>query len=100
MDGPDAGVVLADGDELSVPVAGPSVTLAGRVKRPGTFELAPGDTAARLVAYAGGTTGAGTARLALVRKASKGNKGRLARGSLSESARWPKLANGDLVEVR
>ena len=41
-DGTDAGIRLRDGDRIFVPPLGPTVALAGLLKRPGVYELPPG----------------------------------------------------------
>lgn len=41
-DGASAGIRLRDGDRIFVPPLGPTVALAGPLKRPGVYELPPG----------------------------------------------------------
>ena len=45
---------LEQGDILFVPVLGPQVEIAGAVRRPAIYEMAPGDGLAQLMSYAGG----------------------------------------------
>ena len=57
---------LTEGDRIIVPAIGQTVAVAGLVKQPGIFELAPGASAITqqsLIALAGGTELAGTKRL-------------------------------------
>ncbi|KAA0684628.1 sugar transporter [Azospirillum brasilense] len=42
-DGANAGIRLRDGDRVFVPPLGPTVALAGSLKRPGVYELPPGE---------------------------------------------------------
>ncbi|WP_343207197.1 SLBB domain-containing protein [Azospirillum formosense] len=42
-DGANAGIRLRDGDRVFVPPLGPTVALAGPLKRPGVYELPPGE---------------------------------------------------------
>ncbi|ALJ35221.1 sugar transporter [Azospirillum brasilense] len=42
-DGANAGIRLRDGDRVFVPPLGPTVALAGPFKRPGVYELPPGE---------------------------------------------------------
>lgn len=49
---------LRDGDRIVVPVIGPTIAVAGEVKRPGIYELAPGaggTSVDRALGFAGGT---------------------------------------------
>jgi protein involved in polysaccharide export with SLBB domain len=58
---------LTEGDRIIVPAIGQTVAVAGLVKQPGIFELAPGASAITqqsLISLAGGTELAGTKRLA------------------------------------
>ena len=54
----DRNLALYEGDRIVVPTIGATVAVAGKVKRPGIYEMAPGRTAASVgeaVALAGGT---------------------------------------------
>ncbi len=54
----DRDVTVSDGDRIVVPTLGPTVAVAGNVKRPGIYELAEGMDAASLsnmLTFAGGT---------------------------------------------
>ena len=48
---------VVDGDQIFVPVKGDSVTVSGAVRRPGSYEHAPGDRVADLVRLARGLLG-------------------------------------------
>lgn len=95
IDGPDASLVLQDGDEIRVPPAGASVTIGGHVKRSGTLELAPGDTIARLIAFAGHE--GKIKRVELARGDAK--KARVVAKGPLEGTRWPALQDGDRIRV-
>ena len=66
---------LTEGDRIIVPTIGQTVAVAGLIKRPGIYELAPGASAITeesLVALAGGTELAGAKRLAKLELLSDG----------------------------
>lgn len=63
-------LALADGDTIVVPPLGPTVALAGKVKRPGIFEFAEGERGIRIdhvLALGGGTLRPEGMRIAHVR---------------------------------
>jgi hypothetical protein len=95
IDGPDAGLALQEGDELHVPAAGPSVSISGRVKRAGVLELAPGDTVARLIEFAG--LDGKIKRVEIARGDAK--KSRIVAKGPLESTRWPPLQDGDRIRI-
>ncbi|HXC56332.1 MAG TPA: SLBB domain-containing protein [Rhizomicrobium sp.] len=60
---------LADGDRVIVPTLGPTAAIAGWVRRPGIYELAPGTgsiSAANLIAAAGGLEVRGAYRISML----------------------------------
>jgi len=68
--GTGGGMQLADGDRIIVPPLGPTVAIAGLVRRPGIYELAArsrGITARALLSLAGGQEVRGRYRLAAQR---------------------------------
>ena len=68
--GSSGGMRLADGDRIVVPPLGPTVAVAGLVRRPGIYELparAGGMTARALLALAGGQEVRGRYRLSVQR---------------------------------
>ncbi len=80
------GMRLADGDRVVVPPLGPTVAVAGLVRRPGIYELparAGGMTARALLALAGGQEVRGRFRLSVERVAPDG---RLALEALQNDA--------------
>lgn len=63
-------IALADGDRIVVPPLGPTVAVAGWVRRPGIYELAPGHShmsIRSLLALAGGLEVRGKYRLSVMR---------------------------------
>src|SRR6185312_5256537 len=68
--GTGGGMRLADGDRIVVPLLGPTVAVAGLVRRPAIYELLPhakGITAGALLALAGGEEIRGRYRLSIQR---------------------------------
>jgi protein involved in polysaccharide export with SLBB domain len=68
--GASSGMRLADGDRIVVPPLGPTLAVAGLVRRPGIYELPPGArgmTARALLTLAGGQEVRGRYRLAVQR---------------------------------
>jgi len=68
--GTGGGMRLADGDRIVVPLLGPTVAVAGLVRRPAIYELLPhakGITAGGLLALAGGEEIRGRYRLSIQR---------------------------------
>jgi protein involved in polysaccharide export with SLBB domain len=68
--GAGGGMRLADGDRIVVPLLGPTVAIAGLVRRPAIYELATGAkgiTVASLLALAGGEEVRGRYRLSVQR---------------------------------
>jgi protein involved in polysaccharide export with SLBB domain len=57
---------LQTGDVLFVPVHGPRVRIFGRIARPATYEMRPGETLAQLLAFAGGFEAAASRQRILV----------------------------------
>ncbi|HYD98914.1 MAG TPA: SLBB domain-containing protein [Alphaproteobacteria bacterium] len=84
---------LRDGDRIVVHPLGPTVAVGGRVKRPGIYELAPGEAAdvARLKALAGGPLNPGVRSHLRLRP---GADGRDAAEPVAETAL---LADGDVL---
>jgi len=75
---------LRDGDVIHIAPAGPQVAVIGSVNREAIFEVAPGETLADAVAYAGGvSTVADTTRLLVLDSLGQGNGG------------WQQLSAGD-----
>lgn len=95
-----AAEMLADGARLIVPPLGPTVAVAGSVKRPGIYELPPGaaaatgpDDTADLLTLAGGALRPGRDRSSLLRLSPEGVE-----RPLPVSARAPvPLRDGDLL---
>lgn len=68
--GASSGMRLADGDRIIVPPLGNTVAVSGLVRRPGIFEMAPGQssmTARALLSLAGGQEVRGRYRMAVMR---------------------------------
>ncbi len=89
-------VRLMDGDQLVVPALGNTIAVAGRVGRPGIFELkaGQGDTVSEVVAYAGGSVRPRGSRFAIASLDGQG------REIVSESFNaGAAVSPGDLVTV-
>jgi polysaccharide export outer membrane protein len=72
---------LADGDRILVPPLGKTVAVSGLVRRPGIFELAPGQSsisASRLLALAGGQEVRGRYRLSILQITPQGDSSMVA----------------------
>ena len=82
-------ITLADGDRILVPPLGPTVAVTGWVRRPGIYELAPGEQAISvrsLVSLAGGLEVRGAYRLSVLRVTPSGQS-RMTQASLSSPVR-------------
>lgn len=96
-DGTNAGIRLRDGDRIFVPPLGPTVALSGPLKRPGVYELPPGQEglpAAAAMELAGGLLRPGahrTLRYAI------GPHGEERVEELADAGSPARLGDGDLL---
>ncbi|WP_084578928.1 SLBB domain-containing protein [Sphingomonas azotifigens] len=89
---------LRDGDVIHIAPAGPQVAVIGSVNREAIFEVAPGETLADAVAYAGGaSTVADTGRLLVLDSLGQGNGGW--QQLSAADARSRVVRRGDVVQV-
>lgn len=90
--------VLQNEDVLFIPPVGPQAAVAGSVNTEAIFELRPGETLERLLAYAGGTNSlADQTRLLLYRLSNYDTVGAVAIAR-AEAATTP-AAGGDIVQL-
>jgi protein involved in polysaccharide export with SLBB domain len=85
-----ANVTLVDGDRIIVPALGRTVAVAGWVRQPGIYELAPGTSAisvSSLISLAGGFEVRGKYRLSVMRLEENGQTEMAALGGESGSVR-------------
>ncbi len=89
---------LRDGDVIHIAAAGPQVAVIGSVNREAIFEVAPGETLADAIAYAGGaSTVADTGRLLVLDSLGQGNGGW--QQLSAADARTRVVRRGDVVQV-
>ena len=90
-------IALADGDRILVPPLGPTVAVTGWVRRPGIYELAPGQKAISvrsLVSLAGGLEVRGTYHLSVLRVTPSGES-RMTEATLSSA-----MHDSDILYVK
>lgn len=90
-------VGLKDNDVIRIPAYRKRVELQGQVKRPGYFELLPGETFANVLEFASGFTD--TAYRASVKIFQRGEKERLVQDLLSDSYSTYQPNSGDVFVV-
>lgn len=101
----DGDIRLENDDTIFIPPAGPRVAIRGEVRRPGIYEMLPGETLANLVEVAGGFTErsyAGRIQIDRIMSAEDQKDSLADRQVLDfgwEEAKAQVLADGDAVEV-
>lgn len=89
---------LLSGDVIFIPAVGPQVAVTGSVRRPGIYELLPGETFANALRDAGGPTAGSAARASIDRAAD--HNGRLTvEVKLDSSGLATPLDDGDVLHV-
>lgn len=91
---------LLPGDRLHVAAVQAAVKIAGAVRRPGVYEVLPGDTLESLLAMAGGPAPNATLRDAILRRYGEGGRQQVVGVDLTaRQARGMALEDGMLVRV-
>jgi len=91
---------LLPGDRLHVAAVESAVKIAGAVRRPGVYEVLPGDTLESLLAMAGGPAPNATLRDAILRRYGEGGRQQVVGVDLTaRQARGMRLEDGMLVRV-
>jgi protein involved in polysaccharide export with SLBB domain len=90
---------LLPGDVIFIPPVGPTVSLAGEVRRPAIYELKNETTTRELVALAGGLTPQADPKLATLERVSDQQQRVTMTASLAPSAEASPVRSGDVLRV-